>query len=111
MTKLQRVRELGQSIWLDYILRSYTSSGNLVTMAEVAEELSVRLTRLFLRDSDGRRPAHGEYAKFRDDPHFRDYVLFFEYFHGDSGRGVGASHQTGRTGLVATLLKPRRSDT
>jgi hypothetical protein len=62
-----------------------------------------------LRDEHGRRAVLGDSALLQDDPHFRDYVPFFEYFHGDSGRGVGASHQTGWTGLVAKLLMPRRS--
>jgi len=71
----------------------------------VAAELSRRLTRLFLRDSQGRRPVYGRSAKFQDDPHWRDLILFYEYFHGDDGSGLGASHQTGWTGLVAKLLQ------
>jgi hypothetical protein len=67
------------------------------------------LTRIFLRDARGLRPVYGNEARLQHDPHFRDYVLFYEYFHGDSGRGVGASHQTGWTGLVAKLLMPRYS--
>jgi len=82
-----------------------TGSGRLLRLSDVARELSQRLTRIFLRDPSGRRPVHGEIARFRDDPHWRDLVLFYEYFHGDSGRGVGASHQTGWTGLVAKLLQ------
>jgi len=80
-------------------------SGRMMTLAEVAAELSRRLGRLFLRDAEGRRPVHGAAAKFQRDPHWRDLILFYEYFHGDSGRGVGASHQTGWTGLVAKLLQ------
>jgi hypothetical protein len=72
-------------------------------------ELTNRLTRLFRRDKDGRRPMFGNNDKLQNDPHFRDYLLFHEYFHGDSGRGIGASHQTGWTGLVATLLTPCKS--
>src|SRR5581483_10398583 len=72
------------------------------------EELTRRLTRLFLQDEHGRRPVLAYHPKLENDPHFRDYVLFHEYFHGDNGRGVGASHQTGWTGLVAKLLQPRR---
>jgi len=71
--------------------------------------LSARLTRIFLRGADGRRPVFGEDARLQNDPNFRDHVLFHEYFHGDSGRGVGASHQTGWTGLVAKLLQGSRS--
>jgi hypothetical protein len=79
-------------------------SGQFLNLKQVAEELSRRLTRLFTRDSDGRRAVFGEQDKLQQDPHFRDYVLFHEYFHGDNGRGVGASHQTGWTGLVANLI-------
>jgi hypothetical protein len=72
---------------------------------EVATELSRRLTRIFLRDSSGQRPVLGGVRMFQDDPHFRDLVPFYEYFHGDNGAGIGASHQTGWTGLVAKLLQ------
>jgi hypothetical protein len=85
-------------------------SGRMLTLAEVARELTTRLARLFLKGSDGKRPALGYHATLQSDPHFRDYVLFHEYFHGDSGRGVGASHQTGWTGLIAKLLMPRVPD-
>ena len=85
-----------------------TGSGNWLTLAEVAAELSRRLSRLFLVGPDGQRPALKTHPKFATDPQFRDYVLFHEYFDGDTGRGVGASHQTGWTGLVAKLLMPRR---
>jgi hypothetical protein len=71
----------------------------------VAADLSRRLTRIFLRDADGRRPVYGGSGKFQNDPHWRDHVLFYEYFHGDNGAGLGASHQTGWTGLVAKLLQ------
>jgi hypothetical protein len=67
--------------------------------------LSRRLSRLFLRDPQGHRPVFGGSEKFQDDPHFRDYILFYEYFHGDNGAGLGASHQTGWTALVAKLLQ------
>jgi hypothetical protein len=81
-----------------------TGSGKLVTLAEVARELSGRLTRLFRRDADGRRPVHGQVEKFRADPRWRDLILFYEYFNGDTGAGLGASHQTGWTARRA----PRR---
>jgi hypothetical protein len=71
----------------------------------VAAEISRRLSRIFLRDAEGRRPVHGRDEKFRSNPHWRDLVLFHEYFHGDDGAGIGASHQTGWTGLVAKLLE------
>ncbi len=82
-----------------------TGSGSLADLWEVAGELSRRLTRLFVRGTDGRRPVHGGAAKFQADPHWRDLVLFYEYFHGDNGAGIGASHQTGWSGLVAKLLQ------
>ena len=84
-----------------------TGSGRYLTLREIADELSRRLTRIFLKDAQGQRPVYADQPLFRDDPHFRDYVLFFEYFHGDTGRGVGASHQTGWTALVAKLMRPR----
>jgi hypothetical protein len=89
----------------DFKVECPTGSGQLMTLSEVASELSRRLARPFLRDASGRRAVHGEDSRFRDDPNWRDLVLFYEYFHGDSGRGVGASHQTGWTGLVAKLLQ------
>jgi hypothetical protein len=82
-----------------------TGSGQMMTLAEVAQELSSRLIRIFTRDSEGNRPVYGGTAKFQHDPHWRDYILFHEYFHGDNGAGLGASHQTGWTGLVADLIQ------
>ena len=82
-----------------------TGSGVWMTLWEVAADLSARLSRLFLRDETGHRPAHGGADVFADDPHWRDLVLFYEYFHGDTGAGLGASHQTGWTGLVAKILQ------
>ena len=82
-----------------------TGSGRLLNLWQVAAELSRRLTRIFLRAKDGHRPVHGGTERFRSDPHWRDLVLFYEYFHGDNGAGIGASHQTGWTGLVAKLLQ------
>ena len=82
-----------------------TGSGRVMTLWEAAAELSRRLSRIFLRDGRGRRPVHGGAGRFATDPHWRDLVLFYEYFHGDNGAGVGASHQTGWTGLVAKLLQ------
>jgi hypothetical protein len=91
----------------DFKVECPTGSGKFLTINKIADELARRLTRIFLRDANGRRPVLGYSEKMQNDPHFRDYVLFHEYFHGDSGRGVGASHQTGWTGLVAKLLQPR----
>jgi hypothetical protein len=82
-----------------------TGSGRRATLLEVAEELERRLARLFLPDAAGRRPLHGGRARYATDPHFRDLVLFYEYFHGDDGRGLGASHQTGWTALGANVLE------
>ena len=82
-----------------------TGAGAKLNLWQVAAELSRRLTRIFLRGRDGRRPVYGHTEKFQRDPHWRDMVLFYEYFHGDDGAGIGASHQTGWTGLVAKLLQ------
>jgi hypothetical protein len=89
----------------DFRVECPTGSGTMMTLWEVAAELSRRMTHLFLQDAEGRRPAHGADGLFRDDPHWRDLVLFYEYFHGDTGAGLGANHQTGWTGLVAKLLQ------
>ncbi|MBI4905562.1 MAG: glucosidase [Acidobacteria bacterium] len=92
----------------DFRVECPTGSGRYLSLEEVAAELSARLSRIFLNGPDGRRPVFGMYPKMAEDPHFRDSLLFYEYFHGDTGRGVGASHQTGWTGLVAKLLHPRK---
>ena len=89
----------------DFRVDCPVGSGRYLNLEEVATELSRRLSRLFLIDENGRRPVFGDSARHQSDPAFRDNVLFYEYFHGDSGRGVGASHQTGWTGLVALLLR------
>ncbi len=91
----------------DFKIECPTGSGQFMTINEVADELSRRLTRVFLKGADGQRPVLKYHPKLAADPHFKDHVLFHEYFHGDNGRGVGASHQTGWTGLVAKLLQPR----
>jgi hypothetical protein len=88
----------------DFKVECPIGSGNKMTLAEVAIALSHRLIALFERDALGRRPVYGEIEKFQSDPHWRDYILFHEYFHGDNGTGIGASHQTGWTGLVAALI-------
>jgi hypothetical protein len=82
-----------------------TGSGKLMNLFEVAKEISDRLTRIFLRDGSGRRPVYGGAKTFQEDPHWRDHLLFYEYFHGDNGAGLGASHQTGWTGAVAKLIE------
>jgi hypothetical protein len=82
-----------------------TGSGTMMNLFEVAKEIADRLTRIFLRDGNGRRPVYGGTEKFQTDPHWRDLILFYEYFHGDNGAGLGASHQTGWTGVVAKLIQ------
>jgi hypothetical protein len=81
-----------------------SGSGKFMTLFEVAEEIQRRLAGTFLRDATGRRPVYGGTKKFQEDPHWRDLILFYEYFHGDNGAGLGASHQTGWTGTIAVLL-------
>ena len=88
----------------DFKVECPTGSGHYMTLFEVAKEINRRLSSIFLRDANGRRPVYGGTKKFQDDPHWRDYILFYEYFHGDNGAGLGASHQTGWTGLVARGL-------
>ncbi len=92
----------------DFKIEYPTHSGKLYTLDEISMELSKRLARIFLRDDKGLRPVYGASAKMQTDPHFKDYIHFFEYFHGDNGMGLGADHQTGWTGLVAKLLQPRK---
>jgi len=89
----------------EFTIEFPTGSGRQITLGEAAAELSRRLSRLFLRTPDGRRPVYGGTEKLQSDPHFRDHILFYEYFHGDNGAGIGASHQTGWTALVAKLLQ------
>jgi hypothetical protein len=81
-----------------------TGSGRRMNLYQVAEEITRRLASIFLRDPQGRRPVHGGARKFQEDPHWRDLILFYEYFHGDNGAGLGASHQTGWTGIVARAM-------
>ncbi len=88
----------------DFLVGDPTGSGHAANLWQVTSDLSQRLISLFTRDADGRRPAHGAYEKFQTDPHWKDLILFYEYFHGDTGAGLGASHQTGWTGLVAKLI-------
>jgi len=93
----------------DFKVECPRGSGKYLTIAQVADELESRLLRIFRRDGDAGRPVFNGNEKLRLDPHFGDYVLFHEYFHGDSGRGVGASHQTGWTGLIAALIGTPRA--
>ena len=89
----------------DFRVECPTGSGQHMTLLEVAKELGERLTRLFLRAADGRRPVFGTASKFQEDPHWRDLLQFYEYFHGDHGAGLGASHQTGWTGCIARIIQ------
>jgi hypothetical protein len=89
----------------DFLVECPTGSGELITLNQIADELSGRLIRIFLRDGNGRRAVFGANETFQNDPHWRDYNPFHEYFHGDNGAGIGASHQTGWTGLVAKLIQ------
>jgi hypothetical protein len=88
----------------DFSIEYPTGSGNFLTMDLIARELSMRCMKIFMRDEAGNRPVFGENKKFQTDPHFKDYILFYEYFHGESGKGLGASHQTGWTGLVSEMI-------
>jgi hypothetical protein len=88
----------------DFQVECPTGSGRKMNLYQVAYEITQRLARIFTLDDKGRRPVHGGTPRFRDDPAWRDNVLFYEYFHGDNGAGIGASHQTGWTGLIAPLL-------
>jgi hypothetical protein len=94
----------------DFKVECPAGSGRFATLAEVAAELSRRLSRLFLKDAAGNRPVLRQYPELQTDPHYRDYIPFYEFFDGDNGRGAGASHQTGWTGLIAKLLMPRADD-
>jgi hypothetical protein len=88
----------------DFTIECPTGSGRQMTLYEIAEELARRNCSLFLVDKDGRRPVYGGTRKFQEDPHWREYVSFYEYFHGDNGAGLGASHQTGWTGVIARAM-------
>jgi hypothetical protein len=88
----------------DFLVECPSGSGRQMNLYQVAEDLGRRLARIFLRDEDGRRAVYGGCRKFQEDPHWRDLILFYEYFHGDNGAGIGASHQTGWTGLIARAM-------
>jgi hypothetical protein len=88
----------------DFKVECPMGSGKYMSLFEVAKELARRLSSIFLRDANGKRPVDGGTKKFQEDPHWKDYILFYEYFHGDNGAGLGASHQTGWTGIIARTL-------
>ena len=89
----------------EFLVEAPTGSGNTLNLFQIAKQLGDRLTGIFLRDAQGHRPVYGGSAKFQNDPHWKDYILFYEYFHGDNGAGLGASHQTGWTGTVARIIQ------
>jgi hypothetical protein len=93
----------------DFKIECPTGSGRFISLDAVAQEIAARLTKIFLKDENGSRAVLSQYPRQQKSEHFRDHILFYEYFHGDTGRGVGAAHQTGWTGLVAKLLRPRQS--
>ena len=101
---IESLRKLGKAFGPDFTVAPPAMSGRQVNMTELAEDLANRLAKIFLRDANGRRPVYGGNGKFQDDPLWRDLTLFFEYFHGDNGAGLGASHQTGWTALVANII-------
>jgi hypothetical protein len=88
----------------DFLVECPAGSGEYRTLKQIADVLSQRLIRIFTRDDNGRRPVFGGQQTFQTDPHWRDHLLFYEYFHGNNGAGLGASHQTGWTGLIAKLI-------
>lgn len=103
---IESLRQFHRYLGEDYKVECPTGSGQWMHLDQVADEISRRLIRIFERDPQtGQRPVHGEYALFQTDPHWRDLILFYEYFHGDRGYGLGANHQTGWTGLVAALIQ------
>ena len=105
---IELLRHLHTSFGEDFTVELPTGSGRQASLEQVAEQLEYRLLRLFLRDSDRRRPALGSNARFQRDGTWRDSLLFYEYFHGDTGEGLGASHQTGWTALAGALVANRR---
>jgi Glycosyl hydrolase family 63 C-terminal domain len=107
---LESLRRFYQYYGDDFKVEYPTRSGNYLTLYEIFLQLATRITNIFLRDENGRRPVFGAHEKMQTDPHFRDYILFYEYFHGDTGRGVGATHQTGWTALIARMLFPMQNE-
>jgi len=99
---IESLRNLGKAYGSTFKVKG--PEGKDLNLSEMAEEIANRLIKMFTRGPDGRRPIYGGTEKFQTDPHWKDHILFFEYFHGDNGAGLGASHQTGWTGLVASLI-------
>jgi hypothetical protein len=101
---MESLRKFDSYYGEDFSIEYPTGSGKFLTMDIIAKELSLRCISIFTKDKNGNRPMFGTNKKFQEDPHFKDHLLFFEYFHGDSGKGLGASHQTGWTALVAEMI-------
>src|SRR6185295_4881698 len=101
---IESLRKLGKAYGPFFSVRVPDGSGREVTLTEMAGEIANRMISIFTRNGEGNRPVYGGSKKFQEDPHWRDCVLFYEYFHGDNGAGIGASHQTGWTALVASLI-------
>ena len=91
----------------DFRVECPTGSGQMMNLLEVSLEIQARLIKIFLKDENGKRPVYGDMEIYKNDPHWQDLILFYEYFHGDNGAGLGGSHQTGWTGLVAKLIQQR----
>ena len=104
---IQSLRNMYSYYGNDFVVECPTGSGTTMNLWQVADEIARRLGSIFVRDERKIRPVHGGSKKYQTDPHWRDLVLFYEYFHGDNGAGIGASHQTGWSGLVAWLIKSR----
>ena len=105
LAQLDSLRKLGVAFGADYTLCTPASGDRGISLRDMARDIARRMIRIFLVDEHGRRPVFGGATKFQNDPSWRDHVLFYEYFHGDNGAGIGASHQTGWTALVAKLLQ------
>jgi hypothetical protein len=101
---IESLRKLGKAFGNDFTVNTPVPDEPPVTLLDMARGLADRMIALFTRDANGHRPVHGRYRKFQEDPYWRDLILFYEYFNGDTGEGIGASHQTGWTGLVASLI-------
>jgi hypothetical protein len=101
---IRSLLKFSRGLGADFAVRTAGSGGKPITPLAMAAEIADRMIGLFRRDDAGRRPCFGPYRKFQEDPHWRDCLLFNEYYHGDTGQGLGASHQTGWTGIVANLI-------
>jgi hypothetical protein len=101
---IEALRKLGQAYGPQFTVTPPARDGEAATFSQLARDMADRLIRIFLRDNEGRRPVYGGCRTFQDDPYWKDHLLFYEYFHGDTGAGLGASHQTGWTALVASLI-------